>query len=222
MSRKPQQKKSLKEIAYDRISDFILTQELKPGDPMPTEQQLTKIAQTSRTPIREALAMLEKEGVLEIIPRKGTFITQISFKDVQELFQVREAIEGTAARLAARNIDQEKLTEIETLLKKALLENDLDTKRKLFDESDEKLHNFVLQQSGNKRLLSVSKSYSTILKMEIRVSNALPGIVEKFHKDHEAIIDALRKNDQEAAERSMRKHIIHVYKNILTAYEHNM
>lgn len=215
-------KKSLKETAYKRISEFILNENLKPGDMLPPEQSLTKIAKASRTPIREALSMLEQEGVIEIVPRRGTFITQISFKDVKELFQLREAIEGTAARIAAMNIDQEKLSEIEELFAKAMIVEDQELKQKLFDECDDQLHDFVLQQSGNKRLIQVSKSYTTILKIEIKISNTIPNIVDKFQKDHAAIIKAFRDKDPAAAERTMRKHVAHVYKNILLAYEKNM
>ena len=222
MAKTRERKKSLKEVAYERISEYILTNDLHSGDLLPTEKELTQIAETSRTPVREALTMLEQEGVVEIIPRKGIIITHISFKDVRELFHVREAIEGMAARIAAVNINQERLTEIEEMFEKAFAEENADRKLDLFDEADDCLHRFILEQSGNQRLLRVSKSYSTILRMEIKISNSLPGIAEKFHTHHEILIKAFRAKDPDAAEKAMRYHISEVYKNILVAYESNM
>ena len=215
-------KKSLKESAYEKISDYIIRENLKPGDMLPPEESLTKIADASRTPVRAALNMLEQEGVIETIPRRGTFITQISLKDVQELFQLREAIEGLAARLAARRVDQDQLSIIEKILNDAMKEEDPERKQKLFDEGDDMLHTFIFDQSGNQRLRQVSRTYSTILKIEINVSNTIPGVVEKFHDDHAEVITALRNQDSAAAERAMKKHISNVYRNILLTYEKNL
>src|SRR5690606_10767984 len=87
--------------AYEQLKNLILDGELRPGEPM-REQQLAERTGTSRTPVREALHELAREGLVRLVPGRGAFVAEISIPDLLELFQLRDVLEPYAARLAAR------------------------------------------------------------------------------------------------------------------------
>jgi len=96
------------------LRDDILTGSLKGGDQL-LEDQLKNEFGISRTPLREAFRVLEKEGLVEILPRKGTFVKRISRQDIEENFPVRAILEGLAARLAYTNYTQQDIHEMEEI-----------------------------------------------------------------------------------------------------------
>jgi DNA-binding GntR family transcriptional regulator len=146
----------LAEKIAETMSDAILEGIFKAGDQLP-ELDLQKQFGTSRTPIRESFRVLEKEGLVVIIPRKGTFVKRISRKDIEEHFPVRSALEGVAARLAYANMDSEKITTIERIFTQMedAAENE-DTKNYL------KLHNLFhdvfIGNCGNQLLIDLLKN----------------------------------------------------------------
>ena len=96
------------------LRDDILTGSIKGGDQL-LEDQLKNEFGISRTPLREAFRVLEKEGLVEILPRKGTFVKRISRQDIEENFPVRAILEGLAARLAYTNYTQQDIHEMEDI-----------------------------------------------------------------------------------------------------------
>ena len=94
------------------LKDGILTGKLKGGDQL-LEDKLKHDFDVSRTPLREAFRVLEKEGLVEILPRKGTFVRRISRQDIEENFPVRAILEGLAARLAYANLAQQDINDME-------------------------------------------------------------------------------------------------------------
>ncbi len=88
---------------YTRIKQMIIDWELKPNEQL-VEQVLAKRFSASRTPIREALQRLAQDGFVKILPRRGARVSQLSINDIQDIFQIREALEGMAARIAASNL----------------------------------------------------------------------------------------------------------------------
>ncbi|WP_129678146.1 GntR family transcriptional regulator [Candidatus Chloroploca sp. Khr17] len=93
----------LNQHAYQQIRRRILDGELRPSSPL-SEHQLAVTLQLSRTPVREALKRLEKEGLVRSIPSRGTFITELTAHDILEIYQVRECLESLAARIAAEQM----------------------------------------------------------------------------------------------------------------------
>lgn len=112
----PQMAKSLVEQICDALTNAIIEGTLKPGEPL-TEISLQQTFGVSRTPIREAYRILERKGLLEVIPRKGTYVKVISEKDIVETFPVRAILEGYAARLAAEKMTDAQLAEMDVCLK---------------------------------------------------------------------------------------------------------
>ena len=208
--------KSLKQIAYEKISSMILSGELRSDEEL-HEIALSEKLGISRTPLREAFQQLEKEGLIEVIPRKGAFLRKISVKDIQELFQVREAVEGMAARLAASKIGEEDLCRLEALFEKAGAELDsLEKSRKLEQIGDE-LHKVILQKCNNKRIIEILSQYKTILAYERMRAALIPIQVEDAFLDHIAILNGLRKGPDDA-EASMRNHIRKTMISLIKSY----
>jgi DNA-binding GntR family transcriptional regulator len=103
--------KSKKLLVYDVLKQRIITQIMKPGEPI-NEGVLSQELEISKTPIREAIQQLEKEGFIENIPGKGNFVSYISIQGLRELFEIREMLECEAIKRAAVKRDPQKLTEI--------------------------------------------------------------------------------------------------------------
>ena len=97
----PNSAKSKKMIVYENLKRRIITNILKPGDPL-NEGVLSKELKISKTPVREALQQLEKKGLVENIPGKGAFVSRFSFQDIRELFEIREILECEVIRRVAR------------------------------------------------------------------------------------------------------------------------
>lgn len=100
--------KSLREIVFETIRNAIVQGDLKPGERL-MEVQLAKELGVSRTPVRESIRKLELEGLVKMIPRKGAYVTPMSIKDLQEMMQIRGALESLVAELAAENATEEEI-----------------------------------------------------------------------------------------------------------------
>lgn len=106
-------KRGLKNVAYDYLLDAIMSYELKPGQAI-VEQDISDRLNISRTPIREAFKQLESEGLVRHLPSRGTFVTNLTVQDVEEIFQLRELFEITALKSAINCITDDELDYIET------------------------------------------------------------------------------------------------------------
>jgi len=102
---------SRRDRAYQSISGWIIRGEMAPGESL-TESEVANRLNMSRTPVREALHRLEQDGLVEIKPRVGAFVRSITMKDLQEIFEVREAAEGMLSRLSALRGDMDALSEL--------------------------------------------------------------------------------------------------------------
>ncbi len=201
-NRKPQ---SLKQQVYDHLSSLYLANELNQGDPL-NEVEISTRLQISRTPVREAFLQLEKEGIVEIIPRKGAFIRRISLHDIIELFQIREAIEGMAASLSAGRLSPELLAELEVQFTAARIESEISIFQSAAEEAGEKLHRLIIEISQNRRIKEILNNYRTLLDKEHRDAALIPKRIEESYVEHLQILQGLR-TGPEAAESAMRLHI---------------
>lgn len=140
---------SLGEQIANGIADDILHERLKPGEAIP-EQQLAQSYNVSRGPIRDALRILEKDGVVRILPRRGARVTQLSIAEVDEIFVIRATLFGLAARLFAAQAQPEDLTVLDGLLKqmRALGADEF----MQHAEISAQMAQVMLKQCGNQRL----------------------------------------------------------------------
>jgi len=203
---------SLKDKAYNAIKGAILALKLKPGDPL-VESDLAQQLGISKTPVRDALLELEREGFVTKILFKGTYVTEITLKDVRQVFQVRAVLEGLAARLAAPLFSAEELEEAEKILaaaEAALAEGDI----VLCSEHGRRFHNLIINKADNQRLQSITRNLDDHLQRFRLLSDQISGRLNKSLKEHRKVLEALRRRDPIAAEKAMQGHLSSVLQDL--------
>ncbi len=204
---------SLSEVVYEMIKQRLLSHELEPGTKL-REEDLADQLGVSRTPVREAINKLEREGLVEIIPRYGTFVANISSKDVEEIYQIREALECLAMRLALPRFRKDKLLELARIHKECkvpLEKGDFDP----FIKVDTTFHDLLVKLSKNKRLIRLMSNLNNQIRLGRLESFSVPGRAKKSLNEHERIIEAMLKGNAEEAEDFLRQHSRNAKDNIL-------
>jgi len=199
--------KSKKAIVYEDLKNRIINNSLKPGEPL-NEGILSEELNISKTPIREALQQLEKEGFIENIPVKGAFVSQISIQDLREIFDLREILECEVIKRAALKADPDKVE----VLRKKFISSESNSKRVStggFKSGDE-IHSFIFETYGNNRLIEIYKRLQDhIVRSRIHFFNqSHPDRSEESFKEHLEILDALKAQDPSSAEHAVRTHLL--------------
>ena len=204
----------LSEKAYHLIKEEIITLKLEPSSVI-DEQVLMEDLGLGRTPIREALQRLDSEDLVNIVPRRGTFVADINITDLQKLFEVRTMLEGFCARLAAQRITQAQITRMEGVLRDMEQVQSGDT-RALMD-IDERFHRLLYQAAGNKFLAEVSKRlYDLSLRLWYLALNGM-GDVQGAVRQHRGIAEALKAKDEAQSEMLIQQHIAEFQRKIKAA-----
>ncbi len=207
-SRKEQKTRShgsYSEVAYAQIKEQILNNKLPAGF-QATEQAISENLNMSRTPLREALIRLEKEGLVELRPRHGMRVLPISVGDMKEIYEVLTALEATAAGLvASKGLDDDSLRLLDKAVEdmdRALSADELEA----WAQADKRFHGLLVEFCGNTRIKSLVDTYMDqshrcrLLTLKLRPKPM------KSNRDHEAVVKAIRKGDAEGAMRIHRDH----------------
>jgi DNA-binding GntR family transcriptional regulator len=199
--------------AYDRIKGMILTTRLAPGQ-MLTEAELAGQLGIGRMPVREALQRLAQEDLMTIVPRKGSLVTPIQVDDLQKIFELRLALEGLSARLAAERILDEELDAIVALIEEAREVNEGSEKHVQIDRA---FHLGIAAATRNDYLTrAVERALNLALRLLYISGSSMAKVGEIAHEYH-AVLDALRRRDGAAAEAAMRAHIDEFRKKVRSA-----
>lgn len=199
--------KPLRDVVFEALRDAILNGVLKPGERL-LENQLAEELGVSRTPVREAIRKLELEGFAVILPRKGAYVSKISFKDVREVYEIRAALESLACGLAAeRAVD----SEIEEMERRLIAESDyLDNEdNSLTVETDIDLHELIYKATRNEKLIGLISNLKEQVNRLRSTSITLPGRKKKSLDEHKGIVEAIAEHDIELAQRLGQEHIEH-------------
>lgn len=200
-------------LAYQTIRSAILRGDLAPGESL-SENQLAEQFGISRTPIREALQTLAREGFLEVVPARGWFVTRLSVYDLQELFHLREALEGMAARLAAQRATEEDIAELERSVDEA--EQFQPGEWEKFALAGTEYHRKIIAVAGSKRLGQFMDALSAqIVLMRASVAQAVADRREEVRAEHLAVVSAIKHRDPDMAERRARAHVRSSYEALL-------
>lgn len=197
--------KPLRELVLDAIREAIINGNLKPRERL-MEIQLAEELGVSRTPIREALRKLELEGFIVMIPRKGAYVADISFKDIADVYEIRAALEGLAAALAAERITDEELEEMERYLvgkAEAIANNDMER----LVEVDTKFHDLIYQASRNERLSTIINNLREQIQRCRVTSLSVPGRMKESLLEHRTIVEAIQSRDAQLARQVAQDHI---------------
>ncbi len=140
----------LRELAYQKMKEMIITCEIRPGEFLDTAK-LGKQLGISRTPIREAETKLEREGLLQIIPQKGAYVSTISPKIVRDVYMTRKLLEPGIIRLAGSNISKERLQKLQTQNEEEWKEQKIG----LLVEQDDALHKEIVYSTKNQYIIDI-------------------------------------------------------------------
>lgn len=187
--------------AYERIRAAIRDGSLAPGLRL-TEVELAARFGVSRTPVRQALARLEAEGLLTHAPRRGLTVTRPDHSQVVELYVMREILEGAAARLAAQHASETELAAMAELVEQ---EPSLYGDAAALAALNQRLHGLLYLAAHNRYLLKSLEQLSANMAL-LPSLLTVEGRAQSAHKEHRALLRALSKRDGEAAEAAAKAH----------------
>jgi len=200
---------------YEEIRHAIIELRLKPGEPL-REATMAEQLGVSKTPVREALARLEQEGLVETTSFKGAVVSDYSSQDLQEIYELRELLEGAAVRAAATSASDETLARLSALVAESRdlhAKDDLEGLASLLGAFDL----LIYEQVSNERIRALIENLKAHLARIGRLTEEIPGRVKASVQEHAAIVEAIAAHDADAAERSMRVHIHSVLSDQLEA-----
>ncbi len=188
----------------DKLRNLILSGQLKPRDKL-TETDLARGMGVSRFPIRSAFHILELEGLVSIVPRKGVFVTEISPDEIKEIYEIRSMIEGYAAKLVAQNITKREISELESILKKTKTCIEKEDSTGIMSANSE-FHTKMVENSRNGKLLSIYENLVVSIKRHQSYSLSFPWSASISLQEHWKILEAICEKDNAKAERLAREH----------------
>ncbi|MDR1316489.1 MAG: GntR family transcriptional regulator [Spirochaetales bacterium] len=193
----------MQEKVYTIIKEDIVNCEMAPGSVI-CEDVLVEKFGTSRTPIREALLRLQRERLVDIFPRQGTFVSRICLKDIYEIYQLRLIIEPQVARVSCCNLDGGVLEGFRDFFARCAASG---SSYAQWFRQDRELHSYIIAGSGNTHLQQI---YATIMNQNLRIrilAGKFPDRMHATNHEHIALLDALLAKDADKAEKLMASHI---------------
>jgi DNA-binding GntR family transcriptional regulator len=200
----------------DRLREAILSGRLPAGARLSVPELAAQLG-VSRTPVREALFALQRSGLAVMRPRRGAVVFGGGRRELTQLFELREALDGMAARLAAERMSDHERGELVTVASHhdaALDAGDVDTHIAL----DVELHRVICGGAHNEPLAADLSRLRDQLVLVMRTCSAAPGAMGRgVRRDHHAIVDAVVRGDADAAETAARAHVRNILRFILAA-----
>ena len=190
----------------ERLRQRIFAHELTPGTWI-DEQKLAEQYGISRTPLREALKVLASEGLVELKPRRGCYVTEISRQDLDDIFPLMALLEGRCAADAVRRAkagDIKGLQDIHERLEAAAREGRINA----FFEANQEFHRRIQELANNRWLLSVIQDLRKVLKLTRLHSLSLEGRLQQSLDEHRLIMAGFKAKDPKRAEKAMHDHLI--------------
>ena len=195
----------LRDVVFQTLREAILRGELKPGERL-MELQLAAQLGVSRTPIREAIRMLEQEGLAVTMPRKGAEVAKMTLKGMEDVLEIREALDILACQLACDRITDELLVVLEE--KKKAFEESLETMDvKVIADADISFHDVIYEATGNPKLIVL---LSNLREQIYRYRVEYLKKVENYPiliKEHDDIYQSLVNHHREDATTAIREHV---------------
>lgn len=205
---------TLSEAAHQAIRRNIVTGVLAPGSKL-VVASLAQALKLSATPINEALAGLEREGLVTCSPHRGYFVRTVTPEDIEETYSVREAFELLAVRNAAKNADKSVIGQLREILQQARQSlRETDTSR--FSDLDLEFHRVIWNSMNNSLATRVGELIGVQIRLLVATTARAPGRFRGAFEEHNDIYQAIRDCDPARAEKSMMTHLC----NAKTALEH--
>ena len=206
----------LSEHAYRLIKEKIITLELSPSSVI-DEQSLRDQLGVGRTPIREALQRLDSEGLVTIVPRRGTFVADISVTDLQKIFELRIILEGFCARMATQRITGDQISSMEKVLRGLNGLEQMEEGRAIaLMGIDRQFHELLYRAADNEFLAdTLGRFYDLSLRLWHLVLNRLENVHQSV-EEHREVMEALKAGDEAKAEALVQRHVAQFQEKIKT------
>jgi DNA-binding GntR family transcriptional regulator len=201
---------------YQEIADIIrdrIVEGTLPAGSFVDEQALAEELQVSRTPVREALKVLAFEGLVDLFPNQGSYVTVITAEDARQLIELLAQLEGFAGELACRNGSEEMLKSLTRLHEEMLLAYQRGDKPTYF-KLNQQIHEYIVAASGNRHLIEAHRNYTRRLRRIRYISNVQRAAWAQSVADHEAMLKALTARDAKATRRIMTKHAADIWETV--------
>lgn len=197
--------KPLRDVIFDTLREAIIVGDLKPGERL-LEVQLAAKMGVSRTPVREAIRKLELEGLVEMLPRKGAHVADLSVKNIMDVLEVRATLDGLATKLSAMRITDEEINELKhqhaqfiNYVEKDNLQGSI--------KKDVEFHDIIYQSSRNEKLIQISNNLREQVQRFRVIYIKDYSSSRELIREHTEILEAIIKRDPDAAMECAQRHI---------------
>jgi DNA-binding GntR family transcriptional regulator len=207
--------------AYAALKDVIVTLDIydKPGDVRLDERQIANDLGISRTPVREAMAQLEREGFVRSVPRRGIYVVRKTRAEVSELIIAWAALESMAARLITQNASDREIAELRQMFAK--FENgELHARLDEYSDVNIEFHQTIIRLSRNNVLIDLAENLFTHMRMIRRKTIGEEDRADRSIRDHMNIIQAIEARDTERAEDLVRNHALGLAEHVARHADH--
>ncbi len=209
--------RALHEAVANRIREMIRKGDLTTGQRI-VEKRLCEELGVSRTPLREALRTLSSEGLVELVPNRGAFVSKPTMAEVRDMFEAMSVLEGTCARLAAERMsdaDLERLERLHQRLEQAYADRDPEA----YIQVNHAYHTLVQKAAGNRTLDGILSGLRHKAFLHRYRQLYQPDRFQASMEEHRRLLEAFQQRDPEAAERLMRGHLINQCEALVHLYE---
>ena len=206
-------KYSLRGRVFSKVREDILSGRYKDHEEL-KEVAIGEELGVSRTPVREAFRQLELEGLIQIVPNKGAYVTGITAKDVEDIYRIRSLLEGLCARWATEYITKEQLDELE----ENVYLTDFHAERGHLDqiaELDNRFHQILYEACNSKQLQRLLVDFHEYVLRVRKKTLANGGRGKVSNEEHRQIMEAIKDKDANQAELLANNHIINAYDNMV-------
>lgn len=212
-------KYSLRGRVFHKLREDILNGKYKENEEL-RESAIGEELGVSRTPVREAFRQLELEGLIQMVPNKGAYVTGITLKDVQDIYMMRSMLEGLCARWATKYITEEQLSEMEENIYLSEFHEQRGHMEQ-FAELDNRFHEILYEACNSKMLEHTLKDFHQYVYRVRRRTLANSSRGKASNQEHKLIMEAIKAKDEKRAEELANQHMINAYNNMLQKdFEH--
>ena len=205
--------KSLSQFIADQLRRGIWNRDIQFGERL-LESELAERFEVSRSSVREALMILEHEGLVKSKTRKGTYVTEFSAEDRQEILELRTLLETYAFKRALPRLEEKHIEDLEKILERMKVKTTEKNWSDLFD-LDMQFHHYIVKVCGNSRLISIYNSIHVQIRTFLAHLDQYYSSYELFYEEHRELLDALLTRDSNIIDKAVRQHIEYVEEQLL-------
>jgi DNA-binding GntR family transcriptional regulator len=204
---------------YSELRAELVSLQRRPGEPV-SEAEIALFYGVSRTPVREAILKLADEGLVEVFPQSGIFVSRIPLAALPEAIIVRRALEATTAQMAAERATASQILALHSILERQR-EANAEKDREAFHQADEKFHATIAEVAGYPGIWTLIQQVKVHVDRYRRLTLPQQGRIPRVIAEHEAVLNAIEAHDPQGARTAMERHLENLLSNISTTQNIN-